>query len=167
MDDFNPSLGLLGRLPAELRNTIYDLVINTNIDYEVSFHQPCQSYQSLLLLSKQIHFETVGLYRAAREISVRCRHVKLKFILLPPRNSPDVDWSTIPNLPYVLPSPQHIVGKHVESLKLIIQYLGKDAPKWVVCHLKHPQGFHLEIRGGDARIRLGSTRLSGPSWKST
>ncbi|KAF2166720.1 hypothetical protein M409DRAFT_54513 [Zasmidium cellare ATCC 36951] len=69
----NPSLGTLERLPAELRNHIYQLAIDTEYELEAAYNKPCRQRQSLHLVSKQIHAETKGFLVDAK--ARPCPHV--------------------------------------------------------------------------------------------
>lgn len=133
----NRSLGTLERLPAELRNTIYELAINTEheLEYEADFDGPCRQRQSLHLVSKQVYAETKGFLEASKNRP--CRHVK--FVLIVPEDEDERDnmvWNTA-----------HTIDHETITIRFVTGHLAGYAPLAVECCLRVPANpAHLESR---------------------
>ncbi|KAK4496192.1 hypothetical protein PRZ48_012172 [Zasmidium cellare] len=138
----NPSLGTLERLPAELRNTIYELAIETEYELEADFHRPCRQRQSLHLVSKQIHQETIGFLAVVRYQP--CRHVNFAVTIPEAPETPSHE-RILQRIAGQL-SPVHNIVQ-AQTIRFITGHLDGDAPLAVTCHLRLPTDSYCQVYG--------------------
>lgn len=155
---FNPSLGVLGRLPGELRNVIYDLAINTEHELEVDYHKPCRQRQSLHLVSRQVHAETKSLMAAFQARSSPCEHVNFSVRVPKYQDLLSFFWShqlgqRISTRDVRQQSKPHNIA-NAKSIRFVTGHLGGQAPTAVTCYLRFPLPSTCQVFGAPARKDL-------------